>query len=406
MKVAKAAFFDMHKSLIVLIAGVIIVMSLTLASYTVFMRFQPQREIGVMMRNMARLESFAYDLGLSWSVQEAGAGTSTTLYSSGEIASRETGDVDQATRFRAVRLSRDQDYSDLSGEIRHVNGKTYLTYAPTGPAVPGVDFDGKTWVSFEQDELASWGEVLPALEVPLVSLTPGDSWTTDGLKRLRVLLSVADVARVQYNGLTEIIDGSQTRIIDGRFDADAIEAFLLDLVRAKYGEEPGEDERILAHAQAAQLARLSLRFWVGMDDHLLYRLQAQGEFAQKEGDGREPVEARIEFSRFNEVVSIVSPTALNFGDIYRLRFGSLPSSGEASLSVKTLVPEGTTRLPVTQVETSADLDGDGLDNVLETFYGTSQTNADTDGDGVNDGDEVRAASNPRGGGSLFGFGLK
>jgi hypothetical protein len=62
-------------------------------------------------------------------------------------------------------------------------------------------------------------------------------------------------------------------------------------------------------------------------------------------------------------------------------------------------------LPVVAFETTDDTDGDGLDDLLEGFYGTDVHNEDTDGDGVSDGDEVRTGSNPLGEGSLFGFGF-
>ncbi len=396
----------MRKVLIILILSVTVVMSVTLASWVVFTRFEPHREIVVMMRKMARLESFTYDAGISWSRREDAERANTTLYASGQVVSRQTGEVEQATKFRVVRLSGDRDYSDLVGEIRHVVSKTYLTYAPPGPDVRGVEFDNETWVGFEQGEIAAWGEVLPGLKAPIESMTPTGVWDTLAIQRLRTLLSVTDVFLIEYNGLTQIIDGKATRILDSRFDPEAIEAFLLDLTRAKYGEEPDEEQRILAHSQAANLARLTLRFWVGVNDHLLYRLQAVGGFRSEDGSDFLPMDARIEFSKFDEPVWILEPVALEFADIYRSMFGSLPSSGDVIVdALKTLVRQGTTRLPTTQIEFSDDPDGDGLDNVLETFYGTSSSIADTDGDGVNDGNEVRSSRNPRGDGSLFGFGL-
>jgi hypothetical protein len=409
----------MRKILFFLITGVVVVMAITFASYIVFTQFRPEREVGVMMGKMARLTSFAYDAGFGWSAGSDGESVSTTLYASGKVLASESGDVDHATKFRVVRLSRARDYNDLAGEIRNVGDTTFLTYSPPGPDVPGVDFDGETWVEFDEGELASWGEVLPGLEVPIESVTPEGEWTDDGIKRLRVLLSMMDVLLVEYNGLTEIIDGEVARIIDGRFDIDAVEGFLLNLVRAKYGDEPDDEDRIFAHAQAIQLARLDLRLWVGMNDHLLHCVRATGNFSVpplpegglggvgvKPSNESVPVEIRIEFSGFDEPVSILEPSAIDFASIYRTTFGSLPSAGDiASATRKTLVRAGLVHLPSVQMIESNDPDNDGLDNILETFYGTSALKADTDSDGINDGDEVRAGSNPRGRGSLFGFGL-
>ncbi|MFC1687692.1 hypothetical protein ACFL0L_03870 [Patescibacteria group bacterium] len=48
-----------------------------------------------------------------------------------------------------------------------------------------------------------------------------------------------------------------------------------------------------------------------------------------------------------------------------------------------------------------DADNDGLSDIVENMYKTDENNPDTDGDGVNDGDEVRAGSNPNGEGNLI-----
>lgn len=394
----------MKKSLAFLLVGVVVVLSLTFASWIVFLQFQPQREIRAMMIAMAGLSSVTQESGFSWTQQEDDERVNTTLYLSGPLIVNNDLSIDHATKFRVVHLSAEDSYQDLSGELRVIGGDAYLTYEAPGPDVEGVDFEQEAWVGFGPGELPLWGPILPGLEAPIDSMLTKELWTQEGRARLQYLLSYADIFHVEYNGLTELIDGVNTRIIDGQFDPDAIEAFLLDLVRAKEGREPNDSERLVADKNAAQLSRLTLRFWISLDSHYLYRFQAAGGFEDPEGTELLPVDVRIEFSGFNEPVEITAGYTVAFQELFETAFGTFPTGGTLA-SQKTLVSESSARLPVTQTEASNDPDGDGLDNLLEAFYGTSRTVADTDGDGMNDGDEVRAARNPRGKGSLFGFGL-
>ncbi len=395
----------MKKSLAFLLVGVVMVLALTFASYIVFMQFQPEKEIRAMMITMAGLSRVSQESGFSWSHQANGERVSTTLYVSGPLVINEDLSLSHATKFRVVHLSQEDSYQDLAGELRTIAGDSFLTYEPPGPDVAGVDFDEETWVGFGPGELPLWGPILPGLEAPIESILSKDLWTDEGRVRLQYLLSYADIFYVEYNGLTELIDGVNTRIIDGTFDPDAIESFLLDLVRAKEGREPNESERIIALRNADQLSRLTLRFWIGLDTHYLHRFQAAGGFEDLEGTELLPVDVRVEFSEFNLDQEITAGSTINFADLFEAAFGSFPTGGTLASNHKTLLTELSARLPVTETESSNDPDDDGLDNILEAFYGTSRTVADTDGDGMSDGAEVRSGRNPRGKGSLFGFGL-
>ena len=384
----------MKKLLVFLVVGVAVVLSLTFASGIVFLQFRPEQEIRTMMMTMAALSSVTQESGFSWTQQDSESRVSTTLYLSGPMIVNDDLSIDHATRFRVVHLSSENSYQDLSGELRVIGGDAYLNYQAPGPDVAGINFENETWIGFGPGELPLWGPILPGLEWPLKSILSKDAWTSEGRVRLQYLLSYADILHVEYNGLTQMIDGVNTHIIDGTFDAQAIEAFLLDLVRAKEGREPNDGERLVAAQGASQLARLTLRFWIGLDSHYLYRVQAAGGF----------VDVRVEFSGFNEPYEMTGRSTVAFEELFEAAFGTFPTGGTLA-NQKTLISESTARLPVIHTEVSNDSDGDGLDNLLEAFYGTNRTVADTDGDGVNDGEEVRSSRNPRGSGSLFGFGL-
>ena len=381
----------MKKFLLFITLGVVIVMALLFASYVVLTQFRPEVEMRRMAIAMSQLSSFTHDAGFAWRK----GGVATTLYATGTLMSDVENTLTHQTAFRVLRISQTGAYTDLFGEIKTIEGKTYLTYSPPGPSVPGVSFDEETWVEFEASEIESWGEILPGLDAPIELITPLSGWDPEAVARLRYVLSLTDVVLVEFNGLTEMIGGVNTRLIDATIDGDAFETYLLDLVRAKTGEEPDDADRILAHASATQLADVTFRFWIGEQDHLLYRVRAANAL----------MDARIEFSDFNHASDISAPSeTISFQDILK---AALPEShSSARLPVGTqLVTESSARLHVIVVEESDDADLDGLDDILEAFYGTDRGRADTDGDGVSDGEEVHSGKNPRGTGSLFSFGL-
>lgn len=375
----------MKKILTFIVLGVVVVMALTFAAYIVLGQFRPEVEMRRMAIAMAGLTSFSHDAGFSWD--------RTTLYTTGSLHVDADNEVECTSTFRVVHLTEDA-YTDLSGEVKSVGNKTYLTYTPPGPDVPGVSFDEETWVEFDEGEITGWGEVIPGLDAPIMPITSLFGWEPEAVSRLRSVLTLTDVAMVEYDGQTEMINNVNTRVIDGTFDVEAVEGFLLDLTRAKTGQEAEDEDRIVAHTQAVQLASLKLRFWIGMENHLLYRLQAGAL-----------LDARLEFSAFNEAINVDAPSdTVSFQEILR---AALPESDGATLmgGDGQLVTTSSARLPVTRVEQSSDADGDGLDDLLEAFYGTDRGKADTDGDGISDGQEVRSGRNPRGNGTLFGFGL-
>ncbi|HAU66137.1 MAG: YD repeat protein [Candidatus Uhrbacteria bacterium GW2011_GWF2_39_13] len=397
----------MKKSLIFLVAGVLIVLSVTFASYIVLSRFRPEREIQKMLFTMTHLSSVHQESGFSWSRQNGETRINTTLYLSSDIQQISPTVIDHATRFRVVHLSKEDTYQDLSGELRSIGGQSYLTYNAPGPDVPGIDFKEETWVSFQAGELPSWGAILPELNAPLEPLFSKDLWTSGEIEQARSLFSSADVFPVRYNGLTELIEGANTRIIDATVDQQAMYVFLLDLIRAKEGREPNDEERLVGAMQATQLSRLTIRFWIGTEDHRLYRVQAAGAFEEEATTQLIPVDIRIDFNGFNKEYAFSVPeTSLSFNDVLGLAFGELPASDqESQKNDDTLVNESTARLPLIKIDFSSDADEDGLDLILERFYGTDPQRADTDGDGISDGDEVRKGQNPRGNGGLFSFGL-
>lgn len=398
----------MRKSLLFIVLGTLVVMSITFASYFVLTKFYPADEIRRMTISMSRLQTVTESAGFHWTVQDNGNDVYTTLYTTGPIRLSDPTKLEHDTTFRAVFLSKSNQYKDLSGQLRSKDGKLYLTYASPGPNVQGVDFskDG-TWVSFEPGEFPSWGSLVPNLKVPLSISSSQTAWTPDSLKRLRLLLALTDVFQVKYNGVEEDVAKEKTRVIDARFDSDAVKSFLYDVIRAKEDREPTDEERLSIGTTATNLEHVTVRLWIGKKNHYLYRLQAIGGLPKENSNELTPVDVRIDFTDFNKDAAIVPPSSpLSFSSIYQSLLHTLPSNGIA-LGRSNVIPtmtQGAT-IPEKTTQSITDPDGDGLDNLLEGFFGSNPRKPDSDGDGVSDGEEVKRGTNPNGKGSLFGFGL-
>lgn len=404
----------MRRALAFIAIGTLCVMSLTFATWVVLARWTPEKEIQRMLLEMSRVQTVHQSFGANW--RREADGFATTVYANGQVSIADPTQIEQTMRFRVVRLGKDRAYADLSGELRTIQGTTYLTYVPPGPSVPGVDFASKgVWVSFEDGELPSWGAVVPGLRAPIVSAVEGGAsewrgWDALGVEHLRLVLQRADVFHVSHADLTELIGGVNTRIIDARLDPQALRSVLFATVRAREGRDLTTEERLSVEREAAALERLTYRLWIGITDHRLYRIQGAGAVSEEGETELTPIDFRLEFSKFDEPFEGKTPTAnetISFQTILGKTLSGLPSASGARLGAEApeLVADEAARLPTLRVDTARDADQDGLDAILEAFYGTDPSVADTDGDGVSDGEEVSNGRNPRGTGSLFGFGL-
>ncbi|NBT37121.1 MAG: hypothetical protein EBT21_03220 [Actinobacteria bacterium] len=398
------------RALLFIIGGVVFALILVFSAWIVLGKFRPELEIQRMLKAMSQVQTVRERSAFSWTRGEGRERTTTTLYVTGQADLSQPDALQHDSKFRLFRLSKATDYADLSGEIRLIDGTTYLTYAAPGPDVTGVEFSKSgTWVSFLSGELPEWGSVIPGLNAPVASVTPaGSEWNGDGLVRLRDLLGRADVFLVRYDDVTEVIDGHAARIIDARFDPDALRSFLLDIVRAKVDRDPTTDERLAVENEALTVENVSIRLWIGIDDHRLYRIQAAGGLYPAGPKVLVPADAIVELYDFDAPFGAVAPETrlvTSFASI----LSALPVGDEGPLSngseMTTLVSNDAARLPTQTTDANGDTDGDGLSAIVEAFYLTDPNKADTDGDGKSDGEEVLSGQNPRGNGTLFGFGL-
>lgn len=383
----------MRRLLALIAIGSITVIALALAAYVELAKFRPEEEWARMRAALLRLHTVRFDAGMHWTAQ----GGVTTVYAQGQ-AQRDRGEVDHVTRFRAVSTDDATSHADLSGEIRQLRGVSYLTYAPPGPTISAVSFDAPgTWVAIAPSSRSRWGPLLPGA-TPVFSEGPVRSpWDASGILRLIPVLSRADVLRFSQDAPKErLVRGTDTRVIDARVDREAAFAFLLEVARAREGREPADGQRLQASREADVLEGAYVRLWIGKDDHLPRRVNVVGWLP---GEEREVLDMRLDLSGFDEPFEGEVPSP-------NVAFQPALEAAQAARSA-TSDGVGTTfaSLPALRFPASEDRDLDGLDDVLEAFYGTDPALPDTDGDGKDDGEEVREGRNPRGTGSLFGFGL-
>ena len=386
-----------RRALYFIVSVVLFILIVVFAVYVVFMKFRPETEIQRMLRAMSRVETVRERSAVSWTSGEGKDRTTVSTYLVGQVDLSALPEIQQVTKFRTFQINRSKAYGDLSGELRTIDGTSYLSISSKDE-----------WVSFADGELAKYGDVIPGARVPAL--------TDEAILRLRELLSVADVLMVRYDDVTEIVEQHATRVIEARFEPDATRALLLDVVRAKENREPTDAERVVVESQASDLERLAVRLWIGIDDHLLYRFQAAGVSQTSpcpspcEGEGSVSIDVLINLFDYDVPFDGEMPSpkrTTGFSSIYNAMIGSLESSGNAIPSPSQGEGQGEVygRLPVETTTKSDDADGDGLSAIVEAFYQTNPNVADTDGDGKSDGEEVLSGKNPNGSGSLFGFGL-
>ncbi len=401
----------MKRALIFIAIGSWTVVSLALATGLVLGQFKPEQELRRMLVAMSNVTTVDESTAVSWTREDKSSGrVTTTVYTKGQVRMTPPGQIDHGTHFRVVQVSETKEASDLSGEERKLGNTTYLTYAPPGPSVPGLSFAEGVWLKLEPEDLPIWGPVVPSLDVPLFdSKLPASPWTNDSIEVLRQNLGRADIFYVKHADLTEIVAGKATRVFDVTIDPDAVRALLRGLIRLREGREPTDSELLEVDRQGAALANLTVRLWIGTQDHRLYRLQAAGAIDEQNGSSNlTPVDLLMTFENYDAPFTVAAPTnTVDLREFAAALGATLPTAGEVAAGTRgTSVLGGTdAHLPTVLPADQGDADGDGLSDLLEAFYGSDPNNPDTDGDGVSDGEEVLHGKNPRGSGSLFGFGL-
>lgn len=398
------------KRIIAFIAiGALTAVSLAIATRMVLLPFKPEGELRRMLVAMSEAKTVRLSGAFSWSRQEEGSVT-TTLYTKGQVNLEDPGRVEHATKFRVAQIAEQADEADLQGEVRRLSDMTYLFYEPPGPDVAGVSFEKDMWIALSSAELNLWGPIIPGVIFPLSTKENARAWTAESLSSFREYLRVANIFTVnRVDDITELVAGVPTRMFDVTIDRDAAGAFLRDVIRYREGREPTNEERLLVEERATALSRLSIRLWIGTDDHRLYRVQAAGLVDEGRDSALTPVDLLVHFDDYDAPFAVERPKeVLTFGAFAKGLGASLPTSGFAengSGDSGSLLGSADAKLPTVDKDDASDLDQDGLSDLLEAFYGTDARDPDTDQDGESDGDEVLAGRNPRGSGSLFGFGL-
>lgn len=313
------------------------------------------------------------------------------------------------TKFRLVKLLSGQHFNDLKGDVYHVNNKTYLRYDKPVPEIQGINLKDNQWVLFNDDELSNWGNILVGVDFPIKTFLTEKEISDVFILQLRKMLSNSDIFLSSFNNITELVDGVNTRPIDVRLDQEALATFLLDVLRVKYDRELNDTERVEIKLLSDKLSKFKIKFWIGIKDHLLYRIHIIGGVTDEESGIFTSMDSKTELSDFNKNIGEYHvKQSVNFRDILSKYRESLPGlTGSKTGGSKKIISDTkiTAKLPIQKIEVDKDNDNDGLSDILEKFYGTDPNNPDTDGDGIMDGIEINKSLNPKGEGSLFGFGF-
>lgn len=375
----------MKKLLFLIVIGASTMIVLALAAYFELGPFQPEKEVRLMLIIMSRLETVQYKAGLSWSFDQADR--TTSVLATGQLNFTHPYSLEHGTNFRVVNLNREGESSDTAGEVLAINEDTFIKFDQAGPVIDGVTIpQADTWIRFDNPfGLSIKRAFLPSAKEDMKTIR---AWSPESLPLLRALVAQADVLHITFDNETEEINNLNTRVFNARFDPEAVRVFLLEVIRRREGREPNNVERLEVESLAAHLEPMYLRLWIGIKDHRLYRLHTTGVI--KEERDRRSLDIKIEFSDFNADFLVSTPKQFqNFSDLsYQQQ--NLPSSLNVLLgehpNTRSLATDDMNSLPLAK--------GDQVEQ-----------EADTDHDGVSDGDEVLNGRNPKGQGSLFGFGL-
>ncbi len=390
----------MYRPLFWISLGAATTVVLALATYRELTRYRPAAELHRAVAAFAQAQTVRMKIAASWMQGQDAGRVVSSLYADGQLEPGSVSPADRDLRFRLVRLAgAGQSYGDVAGEERVVGAKTYLTYVPPGPAVAHSPFasDG-VWLSLSASDLARWGAIVPGADFPVASPFTAAPWSAIALRQLAAALPRLDIAYANGDGHLETVDGHPCHVIDIRFDRASTETALLDAARLKDGGDPTDAERLKAGLAADALSRLSIRAWIGTAGHRPYRLVIGGSVVS--GQASTPLNALVEFSGYGAPVAFAAPaSASTLADV----LPALAAPPAAAAPMASAAPS--VELPSFSILGTDDADQDGLNAILEAFYGTNPLNPDTDGDGVSDGAEVRMGCNPLGSGPLFGFGL-
>lgn len=320
------------------------------------------------------------------------------------ISARLRTDVDRTMPTRPASISAfafSEEIGELkeavTGESRRKDGIHFLKLSSVQlPELPEAGRLVGRWVRWDR----------PFLEW----LVPPDSSALDeqpldeaDLAALRETLGILDLLRILKELPAEKGDGQTIRHYAVELDPEAVVALRLKLRELRTGAAAGTEDFIRYATAMSLWGAPTGEIWIGAEDRLPRKIVLTAKMPAEQGNAT--LKGTLVLSRYGAPVRVERPEAEELetllGPVFdgRLRLSrdrDLPAgeAGEESAEPKRAFAPG-----------SGDADGDGLDDVQETFYGADPNKADTDGDGMKDGEEVAQGRDPAGEGALFSFGL-
>lgn len=344
--------------------------------------------IGLMLRNIARLESFEYHGALSFAGDRTKASSAplfdAVFYNKGILGMRSSDKPDITNSFEA-RVYIPEGRYGFRGDFIRTNNSTHVRLGE----LPSFGLLNLT------DIIGRWF-VVPAL------------WDASPLTReirpLASTIATGDAFQSVTRLADESIDGRSVYHLQARVTPQVFSDFARTAILGQGGTAHEAEQAAIFVRERLTVKTVDL--WVTKRGFDVYRIRVLGD-VQLDTFAPANVIASVDMRRHNHsfdiavpaenaasVETVLAPIGARIG-MTGFQTGSLvsqlpdmPDVGGAYVSRESFAVFG------------ADTDRDGLTNVMEHVYGTDPLNPDSDMDGYRDGVEVERGYNPLGSGSL------
>lgn len=364
---------------------------------------RPSDVLRATMRRMATAKTFHVETDVNWRGTAGPAG-----FKKDELFHLSTqGDIDRndPEKPRSTQQFSIEDHDQkIVGEYRRAGEVRLFRLSDIPEQIGGVSFASlkNSWLRFDFDTIAN------RFDLPVIGGGRRDLTLIESNSLTKALISTPFVVVDTYVN-TEQLDGDPVFHYKVSFEPLFIKDIILRVESAKLGRDLTEKEKAVIETYFANTVVEPGEAWIGTRNDTLYRLRLRLRYDDGKRTG--VLDVSMAFSRLDQPLSLTTPTD-GVIDATPIALSLLPGlSGRLPLAADGSLSRGTSDatdrsggLPNQQPGISTgDTDGDGLSNVLESFYGSNANDPDSDDDGVSDGAEIEHGQSPTGPGLLFDF---
>ncbi len=303
-----------------------------------------------------------------------------------------------ATSFNLGVIAKKQNEPQLDLKLNLINkDKIYYARIPTLPTSDAykdyTEFANK-WIHFDYSELSK--ELLSLQEDLLKnqqdSDIPSEKDKEKIIESLKRTVALNPPIKVTKKYRTEKMNGAEVRHFAFVLDPQNIEKIMLEL--AKNERETGVTMRDVEDIRKAhaQISSFNGEIWFSKKTLYPYKLAVNVKVKDDEEIRNPQLSLVMTMNNYNKPLSITAP--LNSTSVEEIlnqvmakqleEYNALYASSSPSLDMNSLGDDNW----------ATDIDGDGLTESEESFWGTNPNNKDTDGDGYDDATEIRTGHDP------------